>query len=464
MRLRILLGSLVVCFLLLVGLWSTAYFHVVQAQNEVVIDLEKQGYQVTFEKVKTSGFPYRIQRTVDHLVLRSKDGTIPIYAQGGPLVMTVNLYNPSLLNVSLGETKCSFDRTFVWNFKKVDAKVMLDPMSKKGQDFFTITEVQCKKGDAVFMRYPELTFSRWTKNNSLHFETTCKNPVFSSDPAIEGFRVFGYFDTPHKSWQQLNKAWSDEYVRFKNAIDEAVATGQTNLPILNEWINVLEEQQISAHCTFEYTITPEDSLRCMVDLGVVDAMPHGMISLTGNGETYTQINKVVKGFTPQVEKDTPLDFSIKANGIFQGKTNIFSYQPVSWKTYPLVTEAIVCDMYKMYSHGEFRKARAENQQATEDPEQQYAIGEGYLLDSNYELALTWFKRAGLQHHAKALLHMAYHYFNGYGCEKNESLAREFTEDAVCQGVALNEELKDFADAGFIDWAKGIVGEKTSSDK
>jgi|GEM_PF-5301833 len=464
MRVRIILGGVVVCLLLLVGLWSTAYFQVGKVQKEFITDLHKKGYEITFENVKTSGFPYQIKRTVEQIVIRSKDSPAPVYMHGGDVTMKVQLFQPSRMHFTMSGVKCTVDRTITCNIDSIASNISLDPTKKTASDTFNVKGIKLKKGDMLIASYPEMSMVRGIKNNSLFFETNFANVELAQASSLKSFTMKGYFDTPHKTWLDFNKAFASSYERLDQELRNAVRTGQQSLPLLSEWIETCEEQQIACHFKIEATKTPEDILSCSVDLGVVDAMPHGMIALSGEGVSFAGIKAALAGVANDLKDAQAIDFSIKSNGIFLGDMNLMPYQPVSWKNYPIVTEAIVCDTFKLYTHGEFRKARAENGKMTEDPNTQYLIGEGYLLDSQYEMALTWFKRAGLQHHPKALLHMAYHYFNGFGCEKNEVLAREFTEDAVCQGIVLNDALSEFTDADFSSWASSIVGENSPSDK
>ncbi len=461
MRLRLVLASFVILLLTVVGLWTTAYFHIAKAQKEYLAELKEQGYEITLENVRTRGFPFSIHRTIDRFVVRSsKDARPTSFSQGGPISLQVGLFSPAQLRIQIGQTKSTFDRTVSWNFSSADATVSLDPANTRKENSVTFFGTVVRQGERELASYPKIASTFGIKNGSLHFTTSSEKMHGIGEHEFDALSFDGFFDTPFKSWQSLSKQMRKELYRLKGAVEDAVVSGETSIPLLQEWVNTLEEQQIAGHFSLALKKDPKDEITCKASLGVIEAMPHAAISIEGAGELFQNISSSIHTMAPSESLDKRIDLSLKKEGLYVGKTLMLPVQPIAWRTLPVINEAIVCDTFKLYSHGDYRKGQVDQALLLEDPDLQYYVGEGYVRDASYEKALSWFKMSARQHHPKSLLHLSYHYFNGYGCEKDESLAREFAEDAVCHGEEILGALPEFHDEFFIEWVMDTVGEKS----
>lgn len=457
MRFRLVFGSLFVLALVTLGFWTTAYYQIGKAQKDFISHLEAEGIDVTLVQAKTKGFPLWVERTADQVILRSKDANRPLFVQASNLAFSVSMLQPGRATYSCGEVKCSFDTKNHLKIGAISGTHTLDPTRAHLDDSVLCRALSMTVGGAEFFTAEKVNSVIGVRTGSLYFSCNYHNliyPVLGPMGSHEKITATGYIDSPFSNWLDFSKAYKEQVVAFREAIDEAVRSGREEVPLFAEWISSIEEQQIAAHLTLDFAITSGQKITAKADIGIVDGMPAGTMTVTGEGATYEGVKKAL-----QMPNEEKFDLAIRSDGIKLNGNTIQTFEKIDWETLPIATESVVCDTLKYYTHGSFRKLRAEQKKHTESADAQYAIGEGFLADCLYEDALVWFKRASQQQHPKALIHLAYQYFKGFGCEKNEELAREFAEDAVCQGITLESTLSEFTDNAFADWAVTVVGEK-----
>ena len=449
LRIGIALFTILIC--LFVGFWTVGYFELNSYEKGIIKELEKSGLSCELKGKTTTGFPYMVSRNIEQLILKGKHDEHTTYVSVENVTIQKRVISPGKMYFDASSIKGSIDREHHINVKELGF-VHTTPSPKAGiADVLTFAGCELNSHGSIVADLGKTTITQGIKNKTLYCKANSASSVFAGK-TFSSVKGSAFLETPYRTWQAVQKEISDGVLTLLDEVECAVHAGKRSIPVLKGWIDFLEESQTALHVNVTLIDESKKQVETKFSLGFVEGMPSGKMTVQGSGDFYDTL----------AWKDTELD--IRKEGIFAKDKNVYPFSETPWHEQPLLDENLVCDTLGMYSRGVFRQLIAEGEKDTERAETQYAVGEGYLLDGKYKRALTWFKRAAIQKHPKALLHLGYMYFSGLGCEQDRQLAQEFTEDALCFGGDFTRDIQEFADTSFQYWANEVTGSVVAEGK
>lgn len=451
MNTRIGLAALLVACILILGFWTVGYFEVSSYEKHFVKQFEEQGFTCELKGRKTVGFPYKIERSIEQIILKAKKDTNTAFISVEGVTITKTAWNPGQVFLGAKLLRGSLNREHHIQINTIRTK-HATPVPKSGvADSLMFDSLDITSHGVQIATLGKSQVSQGVKNSTLHLSGDA-SALRIGDQEFASLDIKAFLETPLKEWGQIHGIVTSALTSLYADMESAIHAGQRTLPRVQMWMDHLEETQAALHLDVTLKESGTDSMCASCSLGIVEGLPSGKASLRGSGPY----------FTAHQLKNT--EWVIRKEGVFENEKLLYAFDTPLWEEQHLIDESFICDKLGLYPHGVFRQLLAEGEQETEKPDVQFAVGEGYLIDGVYKKALTWFKRAAIQKHPKALLHLGYMYYYGFGCEPNKVLAREFTEDSLCFGGNLHADLKEFDDPSFCSWANEVTGEVVAEGK